>query len=265
MALELTRTAFPGSSGATGLEEKSEPLIAALAAGSGQSAGRAGMFRTAVAACALAMTIAVFAIAPALALDIKLVDDADDKTTTIMLTGPLVAGDGLKVRSFIGKVATSKPMTAQLGLAGGNRSEAMSIGRFFHQTRIRTVIPAKARCISPCPLVLVGGSDSVTGQLSYLKYSSASLGFSGVISNYPEKAYTTADLDAAVARAQRDILDVADYLRDVDANINILRYYQSVLKPNETRYITNEQALDIGIAVMVEETGELLAPLKPRP
>jgi hypothetical protein len=211
------------------------------------------------------MVIAVVATAQASALDIKLVDDTDDKTITIMLTGQVAAGDGLKVRSFIGKLATSKSVTAQLALNGGNRSEAMSIGRFFHQTRIRTVIPAKARCLSPCPLVLVGGSDPVTGQLSYVKYSSASLGFSAAISNYPERAYTAADLDAAVARAQRDILDIADYLRDVDANINILRYYQSVLKPNEIRYITNEQTLDIGIPVMVEETGEMLAPLKPRP
>src|SRR4051794_1456389 len=125
-----------------------------------QRTSRRGQMRvklpTSLAAWALAAAITVIAAAQASALDIRLVDDTDDKTITILLTGQAVAGDGLKVRSFIGKLATPKSITAQLGFSGGIRTEAMSIGRFFHQTRIRTVIPAKARCLSPCPLVLVG-------------------------------------------------------------------------------------------------------------
>jgi len=42
--------------------------------------------------------------------------------------------------------------------------------------------------------------------------------------------------------------------------MNMLRYYQSVLKSNEVQYITNEQALDLGIAVMFEETGQIIEP-----
>jgi hypothetical protein len=215
--------------------------------------------------CALAAAIAAMSTAHAFAVDIKVVDDSDGKTITILLTGQMAASDGLKVRSFIGGVAATKSITVQLGFAGGIRADAMSIGRFFHQTRIRTIIPAKVRCVSPCPLVLVGGRDPVTGKSSHIKYSSASLGFSGVTSNYKEKDYTVADLDGAVASTQRDILQIADYLRDVGADINMLRYYQSVLKPNETQYITNEQALDLGIAVMFEETGQVIEPSKSRP
>ena len=98
-----------------------------------------------------------------------------------------------------------------------------------------------------------------------MKYSSASLGFSGVTPNYVDKEYSSADLDGAVAATQRDILLVADYLRDVGADINLLKYYQSSLKPGETKYITNEQALDLSIAVMHEETGQIIEPLKRRP
>jgi hypothetical protein len=214
---------------------------------------------------ALAGALSLLATAQAFAVDIKVIDDKDGKTATVLLSGTVAAGDGLKVRATIGALAASKAITVQLDSAGGNRNEAMSIGQFFHRNRIRTVVPAKTRCISPCPLILVGGIDPVSGKASYVKYSTASLGFSGVILNYQDKSYTAADLDAAVAGIQRDILQIADYLHDVGADMNLLKHYQSVLKPNEVHYITNEQALDLGIAVMFEETGQVIEPIARRP
>jgi hypothetical protein len=199
------------------------------------------------------------------AVDIKVIDDKDGKTATVLLSGTVMPGDGLKVRATIGALAAAKAVTVQLDSAGGNRAEAMSIGQFFHRNRIRTVVPAKTRCVSPCPLILVGGVDPLSGKASYVKYSSASLGFSGILLNYQDKSYTAADLDGAVAGIQRDILQIADYLHDVGADMNLLKYYQSVLKPNDTRYITNEQALDLGIAVMFEETGQVIEPIVRRP
>jgi hypothetical protein len=215
--------------------------------------------------CALAVAVSAMLTANARAVDIKVVDDSDGKSVTVLLTGPMVAGDALRVRSFIGGVAASKSITVQLGFSGGLRSDAMSIGRFLYQTKIRTVIPANAHCTSPCPLVLVGGRDPVTGKSSYIKYSSAVLGFTGVKPNFPDRDYTAADLDGAIASTQRDILQIADYLRDVGADMNILKYYQSVLKQNETQYITNEQALDLGISIMFEETNQVIEPAKARP
>ena len=75
---------------------------------------------------------------------------------------------------------------------------------------------------------------------------------------------TLKDLDTAVAGIQRDILQIADYLQAVNANLNLLRYYQSVLKQDEVKYITNEEALDLGIAVLLEETGQLIEPIPVR-
>ena len=198
------------------------------------------------------------------AIELKVVDDSDGKSITVLMTGQMAVGDALRVRSFVGGVPQSKTITMQLAFSGGYRSDAMSIGRFFNQTRIRTVIPPKMRCTSPCPLALVGGRDPATGKSSYVKYSSAALGFSGVKPNFEEKDYTVNDLNEAVANTQRDILQIADFLRDVGADINLLRYYQSVLRQNEVQYITNEQALDIGIAVILEETGQIVEPSKSR-
>jgi hypothetical protein len=214
---------------------------------------------------ALSAAFVAIAATPSAALDIKEIETADDKTITILLSGTVVAGDGLKVRSIVGKLAGTKPITAQLAFAGGVRTEAFSIGRFLHQIRVRTVIPAKATCISPCPLVLVAGRSPDPKQASSIKYSSAILGFSAAEPNFQDKAYSVADLDRTMAGIQRDILQIADYLTEIGANISMLKFYQSALKPKEVRYITNEQALDLGIAVILDETGELIAPLKQQP
>lgn len=50
----------------------------------------------------------------------------------------------------------------------------------------------------------------------------------------------------------------------MDANADMLRYHQSVMKPRGMRYLTNEEALDLGISVMIDETGELIAPSRRR-
>jgi hypothetical protein len=216
--------------------------------------------QAAAAKCALALASIILLAAPAAAVEIKSVDDPDGKTMTILLTGQMESGDALRVRSAVSGVAASKSIVVQLGFSGGSRADAMSIGRFLYQARIRTNIPSKLRCVSPCPLVLVGGRDPVTERPSYIKYSSAVLGFSSVNPNFQEKEYTAADLDSMVADVQRGILQIADYLRDVGANKNILRYYQSAVKRNDIQFITNEQALDLGIAVMFEETGQVIEP-----
>ena len=243
----------------------SEAIIVAPAVEAYCSAIPTGKFRAHVMTCALAAMISALMAANSRAIDIKIVDGSDDNAVTILVSGQMASGDALRVRSFIGSVAASKPIVVQLAFSGGFRTDAMSVGRFLNQSRIRTIIPAKVRCTSPCPLVLVGGRDPVTRLPSYTKYSSSGLGFTSVHPNFQDKDYTAADLDAAVANTQRDILQIADYLRDVGANMNMLRYYQSVLKQNETQYITNEQALDLGIAVLFEETGQVIEPSKLRP
>lgn len=211
---------------------------------------------------AIGLVLALFPVTEAGAVNLETKDMPDQ--TAVTLTGRIDAGDGLKVRGYIGGLSQGKPIVAYLAFGGGVRSEAMSIGRFFHQAGIRTIVAKGARCISPCPLVLVGGSDPSTKKGSYLKYSSAKLGFSGMVLNYPDKVYTVADLDSAVAGVQSDILQIADYLQAVGAKQDMLKFYELVLKPNEVRYLSNEEALDLGIPVLDEDSGKVVAPLPAR-
>ena len=229
-----------------------------------RAAIRARKRRAFVTTYALTMAISTMLTANARAIDIKIVDDPGGKAVTILLTGQIVDGDALRVRGSIGSIDASKSIIVQLGFAGGRTAEALSIGRLLHQTQIRTTVPARARCLSPCPLVLVGGCDPVTEKPSCIKYSSAALGFTSFKLDMPESNYTVADLDNTVSNVQRTILWVADYLRDVGADLNMLKYYLSAQRPNEAKYITNEQALDLGIAVISEQTGQLIEPKKRR-
>jgi len=209
----------------------------------------------------ICLSLALLPATEAGAVNLETKETPDKAATTIVLTGHIEAGDGLKVRGYVGGLPQGKSIVAYLAFGGGVRSEAMSIGRFFHQAGVRTVVPKGARCISPCPLVLVGGSDPVTKKGSYLKYSSARIGFSGMTLSFPDKVYTAADLDNAVAGVQTDILQIADYLQAVGAKRDMLRFYESVLKPNEVRYLSDEETLDLGIPVMDEGTGKVIEPL----
>jgi len=62
-----------------------------------------------------------------------------------------------------------------------------------------------------------------------------------------------------VARAQKMTLAMADYMKEVDASLGFLR---ARLKAPATgmNYMSNEEALSLGLYVINERTGELISP-----
>ena len=206
--------------------------------------------------------VALLAAAPAVALDIKTIEGREPSVTTISLTGRVEEGDSLKVRSFVGGLPQEKPILAELTLGGGNIPEAIAIGRYFNKSKVRTYVPGRASCTSPCPLVLVAGRDPVTDKPSYFKHSSGSISFTGRTLNYQEKEYALKDINNAIATTQRNVLAVADYLKEVGANMTLLKYFESVKAGAQSTSLTNEEALDLGIAVLDEKTGTIVPPTR---
>ena len=211
-----------------------------------------------VPAVAAALIAAIWT--PASALDIKSIEGRDAAVSTISLTGRVEEGDSLKVRSFVGNLPQGKPILAELTMGGGNIPEAIAIGRYFNQIKVRTYVPSRANCTSPCPLVLVGGRDPVTDKPSYYKHSTGGILFTSRTLNYQEKDYTVVELNNAIAGAQRNVLGVADYLRAVGANMTLLKHFESVKAGATSTPLTNEEALDLGIAVLDDKTGTLIPP-----
>ena len=137
----------------------------------------AGAARRAAAAM-LGVAALVASVAPVMALEVSSIE-GDGKVSKIVLAGRVDPGDSLKIRAFFGKLPSDKPVEAQLHLNGGDRNQAMAIGRFFHQSKVRTVVPPGANCGSPCALVLVGGRDPQTGKPAYVKHSTGAIRFNG--------------------------------------------------------------------------------------
>ena len=192
------------------------------------------------------------------ALDIKVINSADGKTITLELTGGFNAGDGLKLRAQVAKIPADTAIVAHLNAAGGSFAEGMSVGRFFHQIGVRTVIPAKARCILPCPLAFLGGKSRVEGESGQIKHSTGGFGFSAFLAQAREQNYTAGDLDAAVANTQRGILQVADYLVEVSADLDFLKHIYDEAPDRSTRFMSNEELLALGINIFDDGSGQLI-------
>jgi hypothetical protein len=190
-------------------------------------------------------------------IEIQSSDDPAAKTTVLQLNGQFDQGDGLKVRAFVAKLPPGATLLARFNAAGGSNSAAMSVGRFLHQLGVVTEVPPKARCLSPCPLAFFGGYDPKGGS-SWIKHSTASFGFTPFSGNAQEKDYTVKDLDAAVSNTQQSILNVMDYLVEVNADLDVLRRIYEDIPNGGARYISDEDLLSLGVSIYDDQSNQLI-------
>lgn len=205
---------------------------------------------------ALMAALAHMAASPSQALEIKENKDAASNTITLELTGRFEPGDGLKLRAEVAKLPADAPIVVQLNAAGGSFAEGMSIGRFIHQLGMSAVIPAKARCLSPCPLAFFGGNTSKGGSL--IKHTSASFGFTPFLPTAQERDYTVKDLDSEVARTQQHILQVFDYLTEVGADPDVLRRIYEDIPDGQARYMSDDDLLSLGVSIFDDRSNQLI-------
>jgi hypothetical protein len=179
------------------------------------------------------------------------------KVIALQLTGQFEQGDGLKVRAFVAKLPSDIALVARFNAAGGSNSAAMSVGRFLHQLGAVTEVPPKARCLSPCPLAFFGGYDP-KGRSNWIKHTSASFGFTPFSSNAPEKDYTVKDLDAAVSSTQQSILNMMDYLVEVNADLDVLRRIYEDIPDGKARFLSDEDLLSLGVSIYDDQSNQLI-------
>jgi hypothetical protein len=193
------------------------------------------------------------------ALEFKLIPSSEAGVSILEMSGRFETGDGLKFRAELAKAPAESTIVIHLKAAGGFPAEAMSIGRIVHRTGIKTIVPPKARCLSPCPLVFVSGFDRRKNEAAMVKHSTGTIGVTSTISSRKEQDYTYKDLDAAIAGAQKTVLQVADYLQEMSVDIDFLRFY--VRQPeelNKTNEIKDEQLLEIGASIYDDNSKQLI-------
>jgi hypothetical protein len=194
---------------------------------------------------------------PVQALDIKQSKNETTNTITLELTGKFDPGDGLRLRAEVAKLPPEATIVVHLNAGGGPFVEGMSVGRLIHQLGIKTVIPPKAKCVSPCPLAFFGGSDP-KGGAALVKHTTASFGFTPFLANAPDRDYTAKDLDAEVEKTQQSILKVFDYLAEVGADFDILRRIYDDIPDGQARYVSDEDLLSLGVSIFDDKTNQLI-------
>ncbi len=183
------------------------------------------------------------------------------ETTAIELKGRIERGDLLSLQALISKLPQTKSMAVYLDSTAGSLDESIALGRFFHQAKMRTVIAGSpTKCLISCALAFLGGRDAATGKPLRVKTSSGQLGFYSFQFTATDKTeYTDKDMTAAVVNTQRMVLRIADYIQEIREDLAVL---QLIFKRSDAKmnFVSNEEALKLGIYVLDEKSGEMIDP-----
>src|SRR5262249_23951184 len=116
-------------------------------------------------------------------------------------------------------------------------------------------------CRSACSTAFLGGRDTATAEPWRVKGSTALLGFHSFEIEWGDKEYTARDMSNAIARTQKITLAMADYMIEVCASLEFLR---ASLRATVDRmsYMSNEEALSLGVYIVNDKTGELITPAR---
>ena len=183
-----------------------------------------------------------------------------DTVNAIEVKGKVEAGDAVALQAYIAKLPIKRVTAVYLDSLGGSFEEGMALGRFFHRAKIRTAVIGKdVVCSSACTTAFLGGRDPETAEPWRAKGSTAQLGFHSFKIDWVDKEYTAQDLSVAIARTQRMTLAMADYMKEVDASLGFLRARLKA-PASGMNYMSNEEALALGLYVINERTGELISP-----
>jgi hypothetical protein len=197
----------------------------------------------------------------AAAAEIKQRASDNAETTAIELKGRIERGDLLSLQALISKLPQTKSMAVYLDSTAGSLDESIVLGRFFHQAKMRTVIAGSpAKCLISCALAFLGGRDAATGKPLRVKTSSGLLGFYSFQFTATDKTeYTDKDMTTAVVNTQRMVLRIADYIQEIREDLAVL---QLIFKRSDAKmnFVSNEEALTLGIYVLDEKSGEMIDP-----
>ena len=196
---------------------------------------------------------------PAGALEISKHAKDSAETNAVQLKGRIDDGDTYELQVYIAGLAKKPNVVVYLNSPGGNLREGMRLGRFFFQNKIETVVESKTQCASACALAFLGGRDE-SGKPHRTKASTGGVGFHSFTREFDkDKSYTADDLKTVVQLTQNQVSVVAEYLKAVNADLDLLRIMLRATA-NEMNYISNDDALALNIRVWDEKRSQIVEP-----
>jgi hypothetical protein len=197
---------------------------------------------------------------PAAAIEFTQHPSDSPEVNAILLKGRIDDGDTFELQVYIANLPKKPTLVVYLDSPGGNLREGMRLGRFFHQAKIETVVEAKTRCTSACALAFLGGRDNVTGKLKRTKSTTGAVGFHSFSREFDkDRSYTAQDLAYVLQRTQTEIFGVAEYLRAIGSDPDVLRVMLRA-PANDMNFISNDDAIALGILVWDEKRNKLIEP-----
>jgi hypothetical protein len=185
-------------------------------------------------------------------------DSAD--VNAILLKGRIEEGDTFDLQVYIAGLPKKPNIVVYLNSPGGNLREGMRLGTFFHQNKIETVVESKTGCTSACALAFLGGRDNATGKARRTKFSTAGLGFHSFTREFnKDRSYTADDLKLIIRRTQIEVVAVAEYLRSIGTDLDLLRVMLRAAS-NEMNYLSNDAAIGLNIRIWDEKRSQIVEP-----
>jgi len=220
---------------------------------------RSGLLLRGVLGAALAGLAFATLAQPASALEISKHAKDNAETNAIQLKGKIDDGDTYELQVYIAGLTKKPNVVVYLNSAGGNLREGMRLGRFFFQNKIETVIESKTQCASACALAFLGGRDD-SGKPRRTKASTGGVGFHSFTREFDkDKNYSSDDLKTVVQMTQNQVAVVAEYLKAVNADLDLLRVMLRAAA-NEMNYLSNDDALAANIRIWDEKRSQMVEP-----
>lgn len=197
---------------------------------------------------------------PASAIEITKHAKDSASVNAIQLKGRIDEGDTFDLQAYIASLPKKPHVVVYLNSPGGNLAEGMRLGRFFYEHKIETVIESKTACASACALAFLGGRDDSTGKPLRTKASNSGLGFHSFTRDFDkDKNYTADDLKIVVQRTQSTVYVVADYLKAIGTDMDVIRLMLKA-QANEMNFLSNDDALALNIRVFDEKRNQIVDP-----
>jgi hypothetical protein len=210
-----------------------------------------------VGAALAALTLGALA-QPASALEVSKHASDSAEVNAILLKGSIDDGDTFDLKVYISKLPKKPTVIVYLNSPGGNLREGMRLGRFFYENKIETTVETKTACASACALAFLGGRDEA-GKAHRTKASNSGLGFHSFSRDFDNKSYSADDLKVVVQQTQYQVFLVAEYLKSINADVDIVRLMLKA-QANQMNYISNDEALSLNIRVWDDKRNQLVDP-----
>lgn len=215
--------------------------------------------RKSIFGAALAALVAGASAQPASALEISKHASDSAEVNAIQLKGKIDDGDTFDLQVYISNLPKKPTVVVYLNSPGGNLREGMRLGRFFFDNKMETAVETKTACASACALAFLGGRDGATGKPHRTKAANSGLGFHSFSREFDNKSYSADDLKVVVQQTQTQVFLVADYLKAIGADLDIVRLMLKA-QANQMNFISNDEALALNIRVFDEKSNRLVDP-----